>query len=302
MDDSVFIKEFPLVKSDSELEKVKQMYPKFDPYFIASGCIKERREKFNKMWKNYKSYADSNFLTEIKTNFHQRSWEMYVGSVLLEKGLTIKSEDKGPDFIVDNDLYIECVAPTKGNLGKPDSVPEMFVALTPEEIRVQDVPFDKIILRITGAVKDKALAQYEKWKSKKWFDPKAPFIIAINTGDLAHVEDPSMPNVLKALFGFQFLQINIKTGATNFSHRDRVEKSNNESVSVNYFINEDFSFVSGVLFSDKSVLNHPKNIGEDCMFVNNPFANNLVDKSFTEFFKNWSATKEDNGISLKKNY
>jgi len=129
-----------------------------------------------------------------------------------------------------------------------------------------------------------------------------PFVIAVNTGDLSHVEDPSMLNVLKALFGFQFMQINIKTGATNFSHRDKVEKSNKEPVPVNYFINTDFSFVSGVLFSDKSVLNHPENIGEDFIFVNNPFANNPVEESFVKLFKNWTASKENDEISLKKNY
>jgi hypothetical protein len=164
------------------------------------------------------------------------------------------------------------------------------------------VPVDKMILRITGSIKDKASDQYKNWKSKEWFDSKIPFVIAVNTGDLSHIEDPSMPNVLKALFGPQFLQINIKTGATNFSHRDKVEKSNKEPVPVNYFINKDFSFVSGVLFSDKLVLNHPEKIGEDCIFVNNPFADNPVNESFANLFKNWTASKGDDKISLKKNY
>jgi len=302
MQDSIFTIELPFIKTDDELEKIKQMYPKYDSYFIANGCCQEIRERFDKLWVKYKSYADSHFLSQIKTNFHQRSWEMYVGNILLEKGLGIQSKNEGPDFVINKTAYIECVAPTKGDPAKPDSVPEMFVATTPEEIHVQDVPVDKMILRITGVVKDKALDQYENWKSKKWFDSKMPFIIAINTGDLSHVEDPSMPNVLKALFGFQFMQINIKTGATNFSHRNKVDKSNNEPVPVNYFIDKNFSFVSGVLFSDKSVLNHPENIGEDCSFVNNPFADNSVDKSFVDLFKNWTASKENDKISLKRNY
>ena len=216
--------------------------------------------------------------------------------------LTVCAKNEGPDFVIDKTTYVECVAPTKGDPTKSDSVPEMFVATTPEEIRVQDVPVDKMILRITQAIKDKALDQYENWKSKKWFDSKTPFIIAVNTGDLAHVEDPNMPNALKALFGFQFMQINIKTGATNFSHRDKVEKSNNEPVPVNYFVTENFSFVSGVLFSDKTVLNHPEKIGEDCIFVNNPFADNPIDESFVKLFKNWTASKENVKINLEKNY
>jgi hypothetical protein len=179
----------------------------------------------------------------------------------------------------------------------------MFGSATPEEICVaQDVPVDKMILRITGVIKDKALNQYKNWRSKKWFDSKMPFIIAVNTGDLGHSENPNMPNVLKALFGFQFQQINIKIGATNFSHRDKFEKSNKEPVAVNCFTNKDFSFVSGVLFSGESVLNHPENIGEDLIFVNNPFADNPVSTSFIELFKNWTASKKDGGISLEKNY
>ncbi len=302
MQDTIFTVELPLVETKEKLKKVKELYPQYDSYFIASGCCKERREKFDKLWSRYKSYADRHFLNQIRTNFHQRSWEMYIGYVLVENISTIQSQNEGPDFVIVKTTYVECVAPTKGDPVKSDSVPEMFVATTPEEIRVQDVPVDKIILRITQAIKDKALDQYENWKNKKWFDFKMPFIVAVNTGDLAHVEDPSMPNVLKALFGFQFMQINIKTDATNFSHRDKVEKSNSEPVPVNYFVNKDFSFVSGVIFSDKTVLNHPEKIGEDCVFVNNPFADNPVDKSFVKLFKNWTATKGNDKISLKKNY
>ena len=302
MKSTIFTVELLLIETNQELEKIKQMYPKYDPDFIASGCFKERREKFDKLWANYKPHADSHFLSEIKINFHQRSWEMYLGNVLLEKKQAVRSQNEGPDFIIDRIAYVECVAPTKGDPIKPDSVPEMFVVAKPEEVRVQDVPVDKMILRITQVIREKALDQYENWRSKNWFDSKMPFVIAINTGDLSHAEDPSMPNVLKALFGFQFRQINLRTGATNFSHRNEVPKTNNEPVSVNYFVSRDFNFVSGVLFSDKTVLNHPENIGDDCFFVNNPFAKNPIDQSFITLFKNWNATIENNRVNLKRNY
>jgi len=212
MSNTLFTVEFPLVETKAELEKIIKSHSNYDPYFIASGCCKERREKFDKLWPKYEPYADSHFLKEVKTNFHQRTWEMYIGNVLLIKNLIITSKNEGPDFVVGDNLYIECVAPTKGDPAKPDSVPEMFVAIKPEKISVQDVPVDKMILRITQAIKDKAIGQYEKWKNKNWFNQEMSFVIAINTADLSYVEDPSMPNVLKVLFGFQFMQINIKTG------------------------------------------------------------------------------------------
>lgn len=302
MDDSLFAVELPLVNTNEELEKVKAMYPKYDPYFIASGCIKERRKKFDKLWQKFKPYADRHFLNQIKTNFHQRSWEMYVGNVLLDRKLSIKSQNEGPDFIVDGNIYIECIAPTKGDPDKPDSVPEMFVAKTPEEIRTQDVPVDQMILRITQAVKDKALDQYKRWKNKKWFQKNSPFVIAVNTGDLQYPQDYlGIPLVIKALFGLQFLQISQK-GDKSFSWREKIKKSDSVDVPVNYFVNEKYKFVSGVLFSDKTVLNHPEDIGDDCIFINNPFSGYPVNKKFTELFKSWSAKKGSNGIILQKNY
>lgn len=301
MQNSLFTVELPLINTIEELEKVKILYSKYDPYFIVSGCIKERREKFEKLWKNFKPYANKHFIAQIKTNFHQRSWEMYVGNVLLAKKLSIKSPNEGPDFIVNENTYIECITPTKGDSDKPNSVPEIFLAKTPEEIQLQDLPEDQMILRITQAVKDKAL-QYEKWKNKNWFQKNASFIIAVNTGDLEHLQVYfGIPLVIKALFGLQFLQISQK-GDKSFIWRAEIKKDNGVSVPVNYFANEKYKFVSGVLFSDRIVLNHPENIGDDCIFINNPFSECPVNKKFTELFKSWSAKKDNNRIKLQKNY
>lgn len=302
MSDTIFTVELPVVESNSELAKVKAVYSKYDPYFIASGCFAERREMFDKLWKNYKPYADRHFLDEIRTNFHQRSWEMYVGNVLLEKQLPLYSKNEGPDFVIRGIAYVECVAPTKGDPTKLDSVPKMLVAESIEDMSVQEVPDDKMIMRITQVIKDKALNQFENWKNKNWFDPNMPFVIAVNTGDLDYVEESSMPNVLKALFGFDELQVNLRNRNTSYSTRHSVIKENGKFIPVDYFIREDFSFISGVIFSSKSVLNHPESIGEDCFFVNNPYASNKLDKSFVNLFKNWIASKEDNIISLKRNY
>ncbi len=306
MNNSLFIVNLPLVNTNKELKKIKKIYHEYDQYFIANGCIEKRRKKFDKLWNNFKPYADKHFLNEIKTNFHQRSWEMYIGNVLLKKKLSIKkwkNQNDGPDFIVEkikNDksrIYIECVAPTKGIPNKQDSVPEPLIN------KNQNVPSNQIILRITQAIKEKS-SQYKKWEDKKWFEKNTPFVIAINTGDMGYLEDPDMPNVVKALFGFQYMQINIKTGETSYSQRNDIKKSNNKSIPVNYFNNDKLSFISGVLFSNKLVLHHPENIGDDCFFINNPFSRCPVDKKFAELFKNWNAQKDDNKneIILQKNY
>jgi len=299
MQDTIFTVELPLVEINEELEKAKGLYPQYDSYFIVSGCCKERREKFDKLWAKYKPYADRHFIQQAKISFHQRSWEMYMANVLLEKGFKISSQDEGPDFIVNDKIYLECIAPTKGDPGKPDSVPPMYVATKSSEIVAQDVPVDKMILRITQSLKDKALDQYEKWKNKQWFDEKKPFIIAINTGELEYPQVYlGIPLVIKALFGLQYLQIS-QNGEQSFSWRNKIDKG--DGVPVTYFADDDFKFVSGVVFSDKTVLNHPEIIGEDCIFINNPHANYPVSEDFSKF-KNWKAIKNKEDITLQKNY
>lgn len=298
--DTIFTVNYSTVKSGEELEKIKQSYPKCDPYYIASGCIEERKKRFDKLWVVFRPYADRHFLTQVKTNFHQRTWEMYVANVLLEKGLNIESSNEGPDFVINKQLYVECIAPTKGKPGKSNSVPPMYVAAKPSEIMVQDVPVDKMILRITQALKNKALDQYEKWKSKAWFDANKPFIVAINIGDWEYPQDYlGIPLVVKALFALQYMQIS-QNGDQGFSWRNEIAKG--AGVPVNYFANDSFSFVSGVIFSDKTVLNHPEVIGDDCIFINNPWATRPTEESFNKLFKNWLAIKEKDGMRLVKNY
>jgi len=217
-----------------------------------------------------------------------------MGNVLAQNRLPIKAwQDYGPDFVIDQIGYIECIAPTKGERGKPDSVPEMFVAENLHEMRVFDVPSDKIILRITWAIKDKALGQYSKWKNKKWFNSEESFIIAINIWDLWYPDDKDMPYVLKALFGFQHMQIGRYNSKITYSHRALIEKSNLKwtVVPVTYFASPEFNFISGILFSDRTVLDHPDDIGSDCIFVNNLLQHILSKMSFLNFLRigrlNW---------------
>lgn len=295
MTESIFNDNFPNIKNNDELQKIVKKFTKYDPYYIASWCIKDRRIFFDKLWKKFKPYADKNFTKEIKKYFHQRSWEMYLGNILLNKWFQIKSNNEGPDFIIDNNIYIECIAPTKGDQQKQDSVPAVFWATNPKEIYAQDVPTDKMILRITQAIKEKAINQYEKWKTKKWFDKDAIFIVAINSGDLEHIQDYlNIPLVIKALFGLDCLQIS-QAWNQSFAWREDIKKWD-ITIPVNYFTSNEFNFVSGVIFSDKNILYYQEN-KDDCLFVNNPYAKNKIEKDCFYFLDQWNAEIE-NGITL----
>lgn len=146
--DTIFTIDIPLSKTNKDLDKLKKQFDEYDPYYIVSGSIEDRKLNFDKLWKNIKSMQISIFLSQVKYNFHQRTWEMYLGNVLL-KNFLINSNNEEPDFIVNNNIYIKCIAPTKGNDSKVNSVPEMHVAKSFSEMIDQNVPVDKMILRMT---------------------------------------------------------------------------------------------------------------------------------------------------------
>ena len=301
MKDSLFIEELPIIENYEEFKTIKEKFSSFDEYYVASGSYADRREKFEKLWGNFAPYADSNFKLEIQQNFHSRSWEMYTGNILLykklisTKNLKSKPKNEGPDFILDDGTYIECIACTKGDPKKDSSVKGPVYSKKSEVAILQDLPIDKMILRITQAFKDKAFIQYKKWKNKKWFNSKAPFIIAINSADLEWPQNYlGIPLIIKALFGLEFLLIN-QEHKESFSWRNKIQKG--EGVPVNYFTVKDFDFVSGVIFSDLNVLNHPENIGEDCIYVNNPLAKNPSTKDISDSFSAWIA--ENNKLTKR---
>ncbi len=297
MTSTIFIDDFPTVTTDEELAAVLALHPNYDGNYVTSGCIQDRRDKFNSLWPQFEPYADRHFLTDVKQQFHQRTWEMYVGNIFLKNNLQIASDEKGPDFLVNSggkSIYVECIAPNTGDKDSPYSVPELKVG---HEIAcVQDVPFDKMILRITQAINEKR-QKYLTWRGKDWFKDVIPYVIAINSGAFRFPQNYlGIPLVIKALFGLEFLQVT-PDRQLSFSWRNDIPKGVS-SVPVTYFANDSFKEVSGVIFSDKNVLYHPDKIGDDCIFINNPYASIPYSVDCFPFLKKWHAEKD----GLKKLY
>jgi hypothetical protein len=287
--------DLPLVSSEAELTALKAAHPDADPCYIASGSIKERRERFESLWPAFTPYADRNFLAELEKHFHQRSWEMFLGNVLLQKGLPLSPHsDAGPDFVIggDNPVYVECVAPTKGSTSNQDAVPEPRSFGLGEELTMQPVPEEQILLRITQAITEK-VGKYDSWRAKTWFKPDVPYIIAVNTGELNYPDNPSMQYVLKALFGASHMYLEFAPGSAYRSQgwifRDAIQRASGSNVAVNQFAGPGLSQVSGILFSDNTVLAHTTFTDLECLLVNNPFAVNPLPDFFTACFNGWKA-------------
>lgn len=296
MNKSIFTDDFPEVGTNKELQKIIKEFPKYDSYYIASCCIKERKEMFDSLWQIYQPLADKHFLSDCKKHFHQRTWEMYLGVALIKNGLNISSSEKGPDFVVDkgreNEIFIEATACTRGDT--KDAVPAEYLAEKPEEIRVQDVPYDKMLIRLTNSL-DSKYKKYKDFIKKK----EKPYIIAINRSDLGYLDD--IPLILKCLFGLGFQSfkiINDKLFNAGWERKKTVFKENGAKVPISFFEEEEHNIVSAVIYSEKSVLNCPKEIESDCILVHNPKAKLPIDLKIFSFFRQYKAKYNKDVLSI----
>jgi len=275
MNDELFDKDLLIIENSEELQKVKDDHPNFDGYYVASACIKERHNKFNKLWQCFKPFADRHFLSQIKIDFHERSWEMYIGCLLKKIFPNISSGNSGPDFVInqgeDDEIYIEAVACRHGD--SADKVPELIPATNIDDISINDVPEDAMLLRLASSI------SYKAKKYKDFIQTKnKPYIIAVNKGALRH-PDPEIPLILKCLFGFTcqcFKKINGELVYSGWQARDFITKNNGEQISMKFFEDKNNDFVSGIIYSPIDILNAPDEIGNDCVLIHNPNAKNPI--------------------------
>lgn len=288
--DGLFQNSFPECTTDEELSKLKAENPNLDTYYIASSTIAERRFLFEDCYKNYKPFQDANFLKEITTRFHQRTWEMYLNTLFIKNGRQLKKDrgDNHADLQImrkQSLIHVECIAVTHGDATNPDAVPKMYVAEDIEHIVASDVPEDKILLRITHALNDKH-KQYKKRVVDGRVSENEPYIIAINTGELEHPEH--LPRILKAVFAIGYLTLRMRKNGLPVSNppsfwgrREIISKTNNEDINMTFFERDENKGISAVIYSNSNVLNYLTKKKNDIILVHNPLATNPI--SLDEF-------------------
>ena len=163
------------------------------------------RELIEQMWSEYRLYADSNFLQQARNNdFQARYWELYLGCSLLRQGIQIEPRathrqrrdrhNLGPDFkiIAPCHTWIEAVAPGAGTTA--DAVPRA------EPCQASSVPDDEMKLRFLDSIRQKAKDRL-CYIVEGLVDPRACYVIAINTGKIPRVPDLDPPRIVRAVFG-----------------------------------------------------------------------------------------------------
>ena len=168
--------------NSKELAKLKKKFSFYDPSYVALSTMTNRsdfRDWIESIWEQYQPYADTNFPNEFKKQFSQRSWELHLGSTLLNRGYTLGSHSNtGPDFKIPYDgksIWIEAIAVEKGD--GQDQVPNI------EYGKEMDVPEKEMLLRLTAGLREKHL-KYLSYLNNNFVSQNDPFVIAINRSPL----------------------------------------------------------------------------------------------------------------------
>ena len=283
---------FPIIKTNTELQTLQERYAQYDPYYVTSGSMSDRKIVFERLFQKFEPYADTHFLTQVKKHFHERTWEMYLACAFLDNGFKITSKDQGPDMRIDIDdktLWIECVATTHGKPDSPDRVPE-------DGFGMHCVPEEKMILRLTNSLCEKYDGNGKNGGFKKYVQEHSvgvqdPYVIAVNRGILGW-DDPDMPMIFKCLFniGDFTMPIDITTqtaGESYYAPRLHLPKSNGSPVPMGFFGDEVHAGISAVIYSRTTVLNHPEKLGSDCILVHNPYATNPLSEEAFPFLEQY---------------
>jgi type I restriction enzyme S subunit len=289
------------VETDEELASLQQQFPYYDlGYITQSAGSPRRREKdwIEKLWKQYAPYADSHFIEDFKRQFAERSWELYLGATLLNRGFRLgRHNNAGPDFDVQNNkgerlTWIEATVTEKGK-GK-DRVPEMIY-----EIAI-DVPEEEMLLRVSNAL-DEKFKRYQTELTNGVVKDNEPYVIAVNRSPLNHV-DPGLPLILKALFGIGHQALRIIAGGVRqtkpesfWTNRPKIGKRSGKDVPMLFFDDPTYSGISAIVYCADSILNSPRisqEMGENFVAIHNPLAKNLLPEGFFPFGDEYKAEGE----------
>ena len=188
------------------------------------------------LWRDYSEFADKNFLSNAKNNFHQRFWEMYLSVTFVRKGYkVIKTPDESPDVCIQMNgkkIWIEAVAPGPGT--GLDQIP------IPEFGKANWVPTDQIALRYLNVLNTK-FHKYQTYVKKEIVGSSDIFVIAINCSKVPHAYfGSSLPYHVQALLpiGPPNVIFDVATDSivkTGYSFKDSVVKNSGSIDQVKFF-------------------------------------------------------------------
>jgi hypothetical protein len=214
-------------------------------------------EHMERFWRTYQPFASPDFQHQLLADdgkFYSLTWEMMLGTRLLEKGYHLEPsiDDNRPDLCLileGKRIWIECCLPTGGDPSNPNSVTEMV-----SDGEFHKVDPDKSVLRCTQALSEKK-QQHLRWIEKGVCNRDEPFLIALNGLNLKlRISNSSLPQILRALYaiGDMFAVLDSKDPEykeSGYHFKPKIDKSEKTPISTTFFLENENNHISGVVFS-----------------------------------------------------
>ena len=204
------------------------------------------------------------FLTEFRSNFHAKSWELYLLDVLSAASCRIEpGKPEGPDIcaiIGGKRVWIEAVVPTPGAPESPDRVFQRpsgpwAGALYPEAA---------LLIRYRSVLEEK-LKKIDRYLAKGVIASTDVVLIAVNQGAIldSDLHDVEVPAIVKAVFPLGETVMVVtpyseEPPRVEIPPRFSVTKKTGAEVSTTLFIEPRSAAISGVLFASQVVWNLQK--------------------------------------------
>jgi hypothetical protein len=283
--------------------------PATDPAYLnlragETEWLVAARTRVEALWAEFYTFADPNFLTEIRRNFQARFWEMYLTCTMLQhaesRGYRVSCPKHGPDILLElqtSRIWVEAVAATNGTPGLPDT-------LQPNPKGDTTIPEEKIVLRYTNAIQEK-YRKYQRYLRDGRVGKNDAYVIAINAANLLHrwtqAED-DVPRFVKAVYPlgqYQLLLDRITGDIVGRQNERRFEitKASGKKVAVHAFMDRRSRGISGVLCSFADAC-YSGPLGLDFELAYNPMGRSQLPPDVITARRIWTANLTEAGGNL----
>jgi hypothetical protein len=232
------------------------------------------RERIVELFRFLDGLEDSHFEQELDQDANARLWEMMVAKILKLEGYEPKSTDHGPDFVVEKDgkrVFIEAICPGPGDERNPNSVPPIVYGAP----IAQEVPVAQIVLRIRSALEEKK-RKYTQYLEEGIVSASDVCIIAVSSSKLSPRANLWPPAIMRATHGLGNRYVVFGQGEAvvgeGIESCESIPKVNGQEIDTKFFLSEDNSLISAVLYSDCSFFSLVFDLFDESMIIHNPKA------------------------------
>jgi hypothetical protein len=242
------------------------------------------RARIGELFRSLDGLEDGHFEQQLDLDPYARLWEMMLATILTAHGYKPKSSEHGPDFVVERDggrIFLEAICPGPGDESNPNSVPPIIYG-APE---MQEVPTDKIVLRLCHALAEKK-ARYIQYRDQGIVSETDACVIAISSSRIGRTSGLWPPTIMRATHGLgnPYVDFDKDAGpvAEGIESRSSIQKINRTSVDSKFFASGENGVIAGVLYSDCSVFSLPFDLFGQSLLLHNPKARVPIPVGFVQ--------------------